>query len=132
MIFIKYKNNIYYFIHYTQENIFCSIHVIFDKDLFSKYTDFYIIKCKLYNKLLLLDKISLEIKLLVLDPFEKDRSAPVPIPHTLISPIQNNLPTYFSLPSLSYKSTSFPSISESKKPIVEIENDNDIDSDIEI
>ena len=68
----------------------------------------------------------------MVDPFEKDRSALVPIPHTLISPIQNNLPTYFSSPSLSYKSTSFPSISESKKPIVEIENDNDIDSDIEI
>jgi len=79
-----------------------------------------------------LDKISLEIELLVLDPFEKDRSALVPIPHTLISLIQNNLPTYFSSPSLSYKSTSFPSISESKKPIVEIENDNDIDSDVEI
>jgi len=68
----------------------------------------------------------------VLDPFEKDRSAPVSIPYTFISPIQNNFPTYFSSPSLSYKSTSFPFISKSKKPIVEIENDNDIDSDVEI
>jgi len=66
--------------HHTQENfIFCSIYAIFDKKFFSKYTDSCVKEYKLYNKLL--DKISLETKLLVPRPFNEDRSASVPILH---------------------------------------------------
>ena len=50
---------------------------------FSKYTNSYAKECKLYNKLL--DKISLETKLLAPGPFGKDKSAPVPILYILIS-----------------------------------------------
>jgi len=131
MIFIGYENNIYCFLYYIQENIiFCSIHAIFDKKLFSKYTDFHTKEYKLYNKLL--DKISPETELLVPNPFEKDRPAPVPIPHTSISLIQNNPPTYSSSPSLSYKFTSPLPTPGSKKPIVEIEEDNNVNYNGEI
>ena len=86
IIFIGYKNNGYCFICYAQENIiFCSTYAIFDEEPFLKYTDFHIKEYKLYNKLL--DKISLETELSVPDPSEKDGSALVLIPYTLISPI---------------------------------------------
>ena len=43
IIFIAYEDNGYYFMWHTQGNIiFHSIHVIFDKELFSKCTNFYI------------------------------------------------------------------------------------------
>jgi len=82
----------------------------------------------LYNKLL--DKISLEIELLVLGPSEKDGLALVPIPHIHIPFIQNNSPT--PSPFFSYKSLSSLSTLMFKKPTVEIEEDNDVDSDVEI
>jgi len=75
--FIRYKNNSYYFIYYT------------------KYTDSYITKYKL------LDKISLEIKLLVSGSSNKNRLTPVPIPYISIFLIQNNSSFYFLLLSLS-------------------------------
>jgi len=74
---IRYKNNSYYFIYYT------------------KYTDSYIKEYKL------LDKISLEIKLSVSGPSNKNRLTPVPIPYISIFPIQNNSSFYFLLLSLS-------------------------------
>jgi len=65
---------------YIQGNtIFHSIYTIFDKKLFPKYTNSHTKEHKLYNKLL--DKISLEIKSLVLSPFGKDKLALVFIPH---------------------------------------------------
>ena len=85
---------------------------------------------KLYDKLL--DKISSEINLLVSGLSRKDRPAPVPIPHIPIPPIQNNLLTCFPLLSLFYKSLSLTLISEFKKFPVEIEKDNNVDSDIEM
>jgi len=91
--------------HYIQENtIFCSTHAIFDEELFPKCTNSYIKECKLYNELL--DKTSPEIESLIPNSSGKDRLAPVPIPHTLIPPIQNNPPTCSPLPSPSYKSIS--------------------------
>jgi len=60
---------------------------------------------KLYNKLL--DKISPETESLVPGFSSKDGSAPVPIPHT----------THFFY---------------SKQPMIEIEEVDDVDSDIEI
>ena len=117
--------------HYTQGNtIFCSTYTIFDKELFPKYTNFYTREYKLYNKLL--DKTSLETKLLVSNFSGKDRPALVPIPHTPIPPIQNNSLTYSPSPSLSYKYIFLPLTSRPKKPIVEIEEINNVDSDIEI
>ena len=93
MIFIRYKNNSYCFLCYIQENIiFCSTHAIFDKKLFSKYTNFYKKVYKLYNKLL--DKIGLGTELLVPNSFEKDRPTSVFILYTSISLIQNNPPTH--------------------------------------
>ena len=84
MIFIGYENNSYYFTYYTQENIiFCFIYAIFDEKLFSKYTNFHVKEYKLYNKLL--NKISLEIELLVPNSSKKDRLTPVPISHTYSS-----------------------------------------------
>jgi len=50
----------------------------------------------------------------------------------LILSIQNNFPTCFSSLSLSYKSPSFLTIPRFKKPIVEIEENDDVDSNIEI
>ena len=75
--FIRYKNNSYYFVYYT------------------KYTDSYVTKYKLLNK------ISLEIKLLVSGPSNKNRLTPVPIPYIFIFLIQNNSSFYFLLLSLS-------------------------------
>jgi len=85
---------------------------------------------KLYDKLL--NKISSEIELSVPGLSRKDRPAPVFIPHILISPIQNNPLTCFSSLSLFYKSLSTSSILEFKKPIIEIEKDDDVDSDVEM
>ena len=131
IIFIRYKNNKYHFIYHIQENIiFCSTHAIFDERLFPKCTDLHTKECKLYDKLL--DKISPEIELLVPNPFEKDRSALVPTPYTFIPPIQNNLPTHSSLSSISYKSIFPPSIPRFKKLIVEIKENDDVSSDIEM
>jgi len=106
IIFIGYENNCYCFIHYIQGNIiFHFTHIIFDKKLFPKYTDSYAKKYKLYNKLL--NKISSEIELLVLDSSEKDKPALVLSSHTLIPSIWNNLFTCSPSPSLFYKSLSF-------------------------
>ena len=117
--------------HYTQENIILhSIHVIFNKGIFSKYTDFHAKKYKLYNKLL--NKISSETELLMPDPSRKDGPAPVPILHISISLIQNNSLTYSSSLSFSYKFISLSSTLESKKLTVEIKEDDDVDSDVEI
>jgi len=69
------------------------------RNFFSKYTDSYTKKYKLYNNLL--NKISPETKLLVLGPSNKNRPTPVSILYTPISSTQNNPPTHFSLPSLS-------------------------------
>ena len=84
----------------------------------------------MYDKLL--DKISLEIKLLVPSPPEKNGPTLVSIPHIFIPPIQNNSSTCSSLFSLSYKSSSFLPTPEFKESIVEIEENNNIDSDVEI
>jgi len=102
MIFIRYEDNRYCFIHHTQGNIiFCSIHVIFDEELVSKYTKSHAKEHKLYNELL--NKTSLETKLLVPNSSGKDGPAPVSIPS-----IQNNSSTCSSSHSLSYKSISSP------------------------
>jgi len=117
--------------YYTQENIILhSIHAIFDKGIFSKCTDSHAKKYKLYNKLL--NKISSETELLMPDPSRKDGPAPVPILHISISLIQNNSLTYSSSLSLSYKFISLSSTLESKKLTVEIKEDDDVDSDVEI
>ena len=116
---------------YTQGNtIFHSTHVIFDKRLFPKYTNSHTKEHKLYDELL--DKTSLETKSLAPNSSKKDGPALVPIPHTPIPSIQNNLPTCSPLPSLSYKSISSLPTPELKKPIVEIEETNDVNSDVEI
>ena len=80
---------------------------------------------KLYDELL--GKTSSEIELLTSDPSGKNRSALVPILHKSIPSIENNPPTF-----LSYKSISLPSTLRSKKPIVEIEEINNIDFDVEM
>jgi len=66
------------------------------------------------------------------DPSGKDRPTPVSNLYILISPIQNNSPTHFFLPSLSYKSISPLLIPRFKKPTVIIEEDDNVDSDIEM
>ena len=70
--------------------------------------------------------------MLISDPSGKDGPALVLILHTLISPILNNSPTHSSLSFLSYKSIFLPLTPGLKKPIAEIEGNNDVDSDIEI
>jgi len=131
IIFIGYKDNRYCFICHIQGNIiFHSTHAIFDERLFPKYTDSHAKEYKLYNKLL--DKISLEIELLASDFFRKDRPTLVLIPHTSISPIQNNPPACSSSLSLSYKSISPLSTLRFKKSIVEIEENDNVDSNIEM
>ena len=117
--------------HHTQGNIiFHFIHAIFDKRLFSKYTNSYAKECKLYDELL--DKTSPETELLVPDPSWKDKPTLIPILHTLIPPIQNNSPTCSPLSSLSYKST-FPLFTlESKNLILKIEETNDVNSNVEM
>ena len=128
MIFIRYENNGYCFI---QENIiFHFTYAIFDEGLFYRCTDSYAKECKLYDKLL--DKISPETKLSVSDPSGKNRPILVSILHTSIPSIQNNSLTYsFSL-LLSYKSIFPLPILGSKKPIVEIEENDNVNSDVEI
>ena len=131
MIFIGYEDNRYCFICHIQGNIiFHSTHAIFDERLFPKHTDFHAKEYKLYNKLL--DKISLEIELLVSDSFRKDRSTLVSIPHTSIPSIQNNPSACsFSL-SLSYKFISLLSTLRFKNLIVEIEENDNVDSNVEM
>ena len=131
IIFIEYKDNRYCFIYYTQENtIFCSTYAIFDKRPFPKYTSSHAKECKLYDELL--DKTSLETELLVSNSSGKDGPVLVPILHTFIPPIQNNPPTCSPLPSLSYKSISPPLTPGPKKPTVEIEETNNVNSDVEM
>ena len=129
-----YIDNGYHFIYHIQGNItFYSTHAIFDKELFPKCTDFHAKKYKLYNRLL--DKISLETELSVPNFSGKNGPAPVSIPHTYsfyFPPIQNNPSTCSSLPSLFYKSLSLLSTPGSKKPIVEIEEEEDVNSNVEI
>ena len=74
-----------------------------------------------------MDKISPEIELLVSRPSSEDRPAPVPI-----LTIQNSPPSCFSSPSLSYKLPSFLSSLVAKTPIVEVEEVDNINSDIEM
>ena len=70
MILIRYKDNEYYFICHTQEDIvFCFTYAIFDERLFSKCTNSHAKEHKLYNKLL--NKTSLETELLVSNSFRK-------------------------------------------------------------
>ena len=117
--------------HHTQENIiFYSTYTIFDKELLPKCIDSHTKEYKLYDKLL--DKISLETELSVSESSEKDGLSPVPILHTLIPPIQNNSPTCSSSPFLSYKSLSSLPTPRSKKPIIEIEDNDNVDSDVKI
>ena len=110
--------------------IFYSTHAIFDKEIFSKCTDSYTKEHKLYNKLL--DKISLEIELLIPSLLEKDEPTLVFIPHILISSIQSNSPTCSPLPFFFYKSLFFSFTLGSKKPIIKIEENDDVDSNIKI
>ena len=72
------------------------------------------------------------MELSVPDSFGKDRPTPVPILHTPIFSIQNNSSTCSSPPSLSCKFPSLLPTPGSKKPTAEIEEDNDVDSDIEM
>ena len=131
MIFIRYEDNGYCFICYIQGNIiFHSTYTIFDEKLFSKYTNSHVKEHKLYSKLS--EKINLEIELLTPNSFEKDGPALVSIPHTSIPSIQNNSPTYSSSLSLSYKSISLSPTPGSKKPIVKIKEDDNVNSDVEI
>ena len=131
IIFIRYENNKYCFICYIQRNIiFYSTHAIFNEEIFLKYTDSHIKECKLYDKLL--NKISLETESLVPNSSGKARLALVPTSHTPIPPIQNNSSTCSSLPSLFYKSISPLPTPKFKKPTVEIEEDDNFNSDVEI
>ena len=125
MRFIGYRDNRYYFICHTQGNvIFCSTHAIFNEKLFLKCTDSHAREYKLYNKLL--DKTSLEIELLVSDSSGKDGPAPIPIPYIPIPPTYS--PSYF----LSYKPTSLLLTLEFKKPTVDIEENDDVNTDVEM
>ena len=72
------------------------------------------------------------MKLLTPNFSGKDGPAPVPILHTPIPSIQNNSLTCSPLSSLSYKSIFPPSTPRPKKPTVEIEETNNVNSDIEI
>ena len=72
----------YCFIHHIQGNIiFCSIHTIFDKRLFPKYTDSHAKEYKLYNKLL--NEISLKTELSISNSSRKNEPALIPIPSLL-------------------------------------------------
>jgi len=131
IIFIRYDNNSYCFIYYTQENlIFYSIHAIFDQEFFSKCTDSHIEKCKLYDRLL--NKISLETELLVLRSSSKNRLTLLYILLTSIPSIQNNSSTHSCPLSLFYKSLSPSSLLVPKNSIVKVKEINNIDSDIEM
>ena len=131
IIFIGYEDNGYRFMCHTQGDIiFCSTYAIFNKELFPKYNDSHLKQYNLYNKSL--DKISLGTESSVPSPSGKDGPARVSISHIPIPSIQNNPPTYSPLPSLSYKSPSPSPTPESKKPTVEIEEDDNIDFDVEM
>jgi len=126
MIFIGYEDNGYCFIYHIQGNIiFHSIYTVFNKELFSKCTKPHAKEYKLYDKLL--NKISPETELLIPGSSGKNGPAPVPIPS-----IQNNSSTYFSLSFLSYKFLFSLLILKSRKPIVEIKKDNNVDSNVEM
>ena len=79
-----------------------------------------------------MDKISPEIESSVSNSSGKDGLALLSITHIHISPIQNNPSTYFSSLFLSYKSSSSLLTSESEKLIVEIKENDNINSDVEI
>ena len=131
MIFIRCEDNGYCFMYYTQENfIFYSIYTIFDKKFFSKCTNSYAKEYKLYNRLL--DKISLGTESLVPRPSDKDRPTPILIPYIPISIIQNNSPPYSPLLFFSYKSLSFLPSPVPKKPTVEVDEVNNVDSNVEM
>ena len=131
IIFIGYEDNGYHFIHHIQENtIFCSKYAIFDEELFLKCMNSHAKEHKLYDELL--DKTSLETESLMSNSSKKDVLAPVSIPHTSISPIQNNSSIHSPSPFLSYKSISPSPTLEPKKFTVEIEETNDVDSDVEM
>ena len=131
MIFIRYENSEYCFMHHIQGNtIFHSTHAIFDEKLFFKCTNFHAKEYKLYNELL--NKTSPETELLASNSSGKDGPAPIPISHILILPIQNNSPTCSPLSSLTYKSIFLPLTPGPVKLIVEIEETNDVDFDIEV
>ena len=68
----------------------------------------------------------------VSNSFRKDGPALVSILHTPISSIQNNLLTYSFSSSLSYKLPFLSSTLRFKKSIVEIEENDNVDSDIKI
>ena len=76
-----------------------------------------------------MDKITLETELSTFIPSKKDEPALIPIS---IPPTKNNLPNHSLLSSLSYKSLSLSPILKSKKSIVKIEENDNIDSDFEI
>jgi len=86
-------------------------------------------ECKLYNKLL--NKISSETKLLVSGPSRKNRPTSILILHISIPSIQNN-PPYFPSSFLSYKFLSLLPFQVPKKPIVEIKEADNVNSDIEM
>ena len=79
-----------------------------------------------------MDKISSETKSSIPDPSRKDGPALAPTPHISIPPIQNSPSIYFSSPFLSYKSISSPPTPRFKKPTIEIEENDVVDSDVEI
>ena len=79
-----------------------------------------------------MNKISLESESLISGSSKKYRLAPVLILHIYIPSIQNNPPTYSLLLFLSYKFSSLSSIPESRKLIVKIQENDDVDSDIEM
>jgi len=79
-----------------------------------------------------LDKINPEIELLVSCPSRKYGLTSVPITYIPISLIQNNPPTYFLSLFLSYKFPPFLPTPKSKKPIIEIEEEDNVDSDVKI
>ena len=63
---------------------------------------------------------------------EKDEPTLVFIPHILISSIQSNSPTCSPLSFFSYKSLFFLFTLGSKKPIIKIEENDDVDSNVKI
>ena len=79
-----------------------------------------------------MNKISLESESLISGSSKKYRLAPILILHIYIPSIQNNPPTYSLLLFLSYKFSSLSSIPESRKLIVKIQENDDVDSDIEM
>ena len=80
----------------------------------------------------LLNKISLKTELSVFSSSGKDRPALVFILHILISFIQKNPSTHSPSLTLFYKSLFLSFTSGSKKPIVEVEEIDDVNSDVEM